>query len=252
MDQERFHKSVSLKDSGNYEEALREMEELASVETDEQYKGALLLGQARCLSGLGRLKEARLRLTESARIWNNPYTELVDAYLCADEGKGEDAMRKLTLFLETYHSDLREPGNEDTYSEASERLGYLLFEAKRYADAIPHLNQALTFPETDARKRQLCRYLGFCHIETGNIEVAEQRLVQSLPPNCEDPLWARVQFELGRVYFRRGAYVEAKAAFEHCEFFSAEGDTQLKDAISTWLARIATHLPTKSGIQTAN
>ena len=69
MDQERFQRSVSLKDSGNYEEALREMEELARVETDEQYTGALLLGQAKCLMGLGRLKEARQRLTESSRLW---------------------------------------------------------------------------------------------------------------------------------------------------------------------------------------
>ncbi len=246
MDQERFQKSVSLKDSGNYEEALREMEELASVETDEQYKGALLLGQARCLSGLGRLEEARQRLTESARIWNNPYTELVDAYLCTDEGKKEDAMRKLMLFLETYDSDLKEPGNEDTYSEASERLGYLLFEAKRYADAIPHLNQALAFPETDARKRQLCFYLGVSHLEAGNITAAERELVQSLPPRCEDPLWAEAHFQLGRLYYQQGAYLNAKAAFESCEFSSDEADPELRQKISEWLAAVRARLPAES------
>jgi len=243
VDQERFQKSVSLKDSGNYEEALREMEALASVETDEQYKGALLLGQARCLSGLGRLKEARQHLTESARIWNNPYTELVDAYLCAEEGKQEDATAKLMLFLETYDSDLKEPGNEDTYSEASERLGYLLFEAKRYADAIPHLTHALAFPETDARKRQLCSYLGFCHLETGNLDTAERKLVESLPPDREDPSWTEAQFHLGRVFFQRGAYEKAKETFERCEFFMHSADTELKQKISEWLAATDAHLP---------
>jgi tetratricopeptide (TPR) repeat protein len=155
-------------------------------------------------------------------------------------------MRKLTRFLETYQAYLREPGNEDTYSEASERLGYLLFEAKRYADAIHPLNEALAFPGTDERKRQLCLYFGFCHFETGNVAAAEQKLVKSLPSSCEDPLWAKAQFHLGRVYFQKGAYTKAKEAFELCEFFGDEANAELKQGLSTWLARIATHLPTKN------
>lgn len=81
---------ISLR-GGKYEEALAELEALTSVETDQHYKSSLLVSQATCLSGLGRLIEARQRGSESAELWQNPYTELVDAYLCASEGKRDEA-----------------------------------------------------------------------------------------------------------------------------------------------------------------
>lgn len=249
MDSGRFQQAVALRLAGRYEESLREVEALTSIETDTYYKSSLLLGQATCLAWLGRLKEARQRWSESARLWSNQYTELVDAYLCAGEGKCEEATCKLIRFLKNHENDLREPGNEDTYSEASERLSYLLFEAKRYEASIHYLNDALIFPASDRRKRQLCFYLGMCHLETGDPEAAERKLIESLPANFEDPLWAQVQFQLGRVYFQQGCYAKAKQAFESCEFFSDEANTELKQGISTWLARIATYLPTKNSVR---
>jgi tetratricopeptide (TPR) repeat protein len=133
-----------------------------------------------------------------------------------------------------------------THSEASESVGYLLFESKQYADAIHHLNEALVFPETDERKRQLCFYLGWRHLDTGNLEAAEQKLIESLPPNCEDPSWTEVQFHLGRVYFQQGAYLKAKESFERCEFFMRPADTELKQKVSEWLAATRARLPMES------
>lgn len=106
----------------------------------------------------------------------------------------------------------------------------------------------MAFPETDERKRKLCLYLGSCHFESGDVEAAERRLLESVPPNCEHPLWTQAQFHLGRVYFQKGAYVKAKESFERCEFFGDKTDTELMQGLSTWHARIATHLPANSRI----
>ncbi len=246
MDSERFQKAVSLRLAGKYEESLRELEALTSIETDAHWKSSLLLGQATCLAWLGRLEEARQRWSESAELYSNPYTELEDAYLCAGEGKREEATSKLMLFLRDYENELKEPDNEDTRSEVSERLGYLLFDSKRYGEAIHYLKEALLFPGTDGRKRHLSFYLGMYLLEAGNPEGAKRALVESLPSNREDPLWAQVQFQLGRVYFRQGCYADAQEAFERCDFFTDDANIEVKQGVSMWLARIAACLPAKS------
>ena len=117
VDSERFQHAISLRDAGKTERALKEFEVLASLEKDPYNKGIMLLGQATCLFCLGRVKEARERLSESVKWWTNIHTEFLDACLCGEEGKREEAVQKLTLFLES-HGELKDPGNEDTYSQA--------------------------------------------------------------------------------------------------------------------------------------
>jgi tetratricopeptide (TPR) repeat protein len=245
VDSERFEHANSLRLAGKEQDALHEFEALTSGVTDPCEKSSLLLGQATCLLGLGRVKEARQRWSEATRYWTNLYTEFIDACLCAEEGNRQEALERWMRFLEK-HSELREPGNEDTYSDACERLGVLLFEVERYADAVRPLTDALALAETDERRRKLCSYLGICHLENGTLDAAEQRLTESLPASAHDPLWARVQYELGRLYFRQGAYIKAKMAFEFCEVFACEANTELKQNVSGWLARIAPHLPSES------
>jgi hypothetical protein len=77
------------------------------------------------------LREARLRWSSAANYSPDSYTDLIDAYLCCDKGKQQEAFDKLTRLLDDQDGVLRKPENEGTYSEASERLGCLLFDAKR-------------------------------------------------------------------------------------------------------------------------
>ena len=79
-----------------------------------------------CLVRLGRLREARLRWSSAANYSPDSYTDLIDAYLCCDERKQQEAFDKLTRLLDDQDGVLTKPENEGTYSEASERLGYLL------------------------------------------------------------------------------------------------------------------------------
>jgi tetratricopeptide (TPR) repeat protein len=241
VDSERFQRAVALRLAGNHQEALEELEALSSGELDSQYKSSLLLGQAVCLLGLHRVKEARQRWSGSVGYWRYLYTDFVDAILCEEEGKSDEAMRKLAQLLENSGAELREPGNEETYSDVSERLGNLLFGSKRYEEAAYHLNEALAFPETDERKRQLSRYLGICYLEIANFEVAENRLIESLPPDCADPSWTKGQYQLGCLYFKQREYAKAKKAFELCYFFT--DDAPLKANAAEWITGIAEYLP---------
>jgi tetratricopeptide (TPR) repeat protein len=149
----------------------------------------------------------------------------------------------LTSHILKVPDELRDSGDEETYSEAAERVGYLLCNLKRYAEAIEPFEQALLYPESDDRKRQLCLYLGVCHLENGNLKAAEGRLEESLPANCGDSLWTKVQFQLGRLYFQQREYIKARTAFELCELSTDEGDIELRDKISHWLAGITSCLP---------
>jgi tetratricopeptide (TPR) repeat protein len=243
MDWERVRSAMSLREAGRPEEALRDLEALVSMATDEQERSSLFLSQSRCLFDMGCLKEARQCWTEAAARWDNLYVQLVDAYLCAEEGKSEEAISKLMLLLERYDNELRESGNDNFFTEAYEKLGYLLFASERHAEAIQPLKNALTFPQTVERKRQLCLYIGISYLETLDLPAAERSLIESVPSQREDPQWAKAHYQLGRLYFQRAAYTQAKEAFECCEFFA--NDRQMKESVSIWLARIAKHLPTK-------
>lgn len=242
MDAERFRWAISLRDTGKIDEALQELTLLGDGEDNPYDKSSLLLNQASCLLRLGRLAEARERWSKSVKYGSNVYTEYVYACLCTEEGLKDEALRRLIALLEN-SEELRQPANEDLYSEASERVGYLLFDQGQYSRASERFNKALIYPDTEERSRKLRFYLGFCELELGHLDSAEQRLTESLPPDCNDPLWAEVQLQLGRLYFQRGAYLNAKKAFDLSKRFAMESNIEMQRNISMWLAAVARYLP---------
>ena len=239
---ERFQKAISLQNSGNNEEALRGFEAISNEMSDEYDKSRVLLYEVTCLVSLGRLREARQRWSTAANYSPDSYTDLIDAYLCCDEGKQQEAFDKLTKLLDDQDGVLRKPENEGTYSEASERLGYLLFDAKRYAEAISRLTEALKTPDSDERRRKISVYLGISQLEMRNLHAAEERLLNGMPADCQHPMWTEAQFQLGRLYFYRGAYVKAKEAFERCELLAKAEDSELKQTAAQWFSATAARL----------
>ena len=157
--------------------------------------------------------------------------------MCVTEGKSEEAVDKLRAFLRS-HTDLKESDRQKVYFDAQDELGQLLFNLGRHAEAVDPLEGALTIAEGDHRKT-LCYYLGVCHYSTGKWKAAESELIQSLPENRHDPWWVHAQYHLGCSYFQRHAYLDAKQAFELCDCFMDEADTEMKQNVSRWLA--ATH-----------
>jgi tetratricopeptide (TPR) repeat protein len=126
LDEERFIRAVALRDAGKEEDALREFESLGSQASDEREKSNLLANKANCLWRMRRLTEARQRWSEATITETTPVTELLDAWLCLSEGKDEEAVQKLTLFVRN-HVDLKQSACKGLYADAQDELGKLLF-----------------------------------------------------------------------------------------------------------------------------
>jgi tetratricopeptide (TPR) repeat protein len=159
MDHERFMRAMELRDQGKEEDAVRELEALASVTPDPDDKASLELNQITCLARRGRLAEARQRWHEAPRtLTNPPYVDFLDACLSVSERKTEEALQKFKAFPQN-HSDIEliDPG---LYSDVQERLGLLLYGMRRFAESIDPLEKALTFAKSDANRRRICYYIG--------------------------------------------------------------------------------------------
>ncbi len=239
MDSERFNHAITLRDFGREEEAIRELEQLATIESDKQKKGSLIHNKAVCLWRLGRLREARQCLSEAQQLWTNEYTEATDARLCVDEGNENEALQKLTNFFKQ-HANLAEPGDRQVYGETFEALGFLLFKLKRYAEAVEPITAALALSDNDQESKIRRFYLGICHLQIGNLELALRELTASLPSNQKDPLWKQAQFQLGELYFRLEDFHRSRRAFELAELF--ENDPESSRNISKWLSAVRARL----------
>ena len=70
---------------------------------------------------------------------------------------------------------------------------------------------------------------------------AEQIFRESLAIDHQDPLWPGVQYQLGRLYFKRGAYASARQAFEFSQLSAT--DQEWKEHIPAWLSQIDVLFP---------
>jgi tetratricopeptide (TPR) repeat protein len=240
MDIPRYWRAIKLQNCGQHTDALREFELLTPLTSDPQWKCNLLVCQTTSLWQLGRLQEARQRLAEAILFSSNVYTEHLDACLTIGEGKRREGMEMLAEFLKV-HPDLKDSKNTDErhlYFDACERLGYVLFESERYAEAISFLDEALTDTAGHDR-RKLCYFLGVCNGKVGSIEKAKALLTESLSPDPNDPLWVHGQYQLGCLYAREGKIPSAIESFKLCKSMADTVDQEFKDNLLAWLSKLS-------------
>jgi tetratricopeptide (TPR) repeat protein len=115
VSKDRFQRADSLQLAGKHEEALREFEAISNETSDEYELSRLFLHEVACLVSLGRLSEARQRWSAAAKYSADSYTDLIDAYLCCDEAKHEEAFDKLTRLLHDTNGLLRKTDTHEPY-----------------------------------------------------------------------------------------------------------------------------------------
>ena len=240
MDTERLEDALRILNAGHLPEALTELDSLANLASDDQEKGSMLLGQASCLLQLGCIAEARERWSQAVACWRNLYADYIELLLYDRENKRNEVLPKLFAFL-SHRDELFEAGDYNLWSDAAQRLGYLLFESGQYKDAIQPLIDAADTADTEARKATIKLYLGMCYTEVGNFGAAERALVESLPADANDPQWPNAQYQLGRLYFRWEAYARAKAVLERFLIVDSV-DSELSGAASEMLAEVKRRL----------
>jgi len=235
VDIQRFENTVAHLDSGEVEGALREFEKLADSESKREEKSSLLLNQVACLMRLGRLADARGRLSEAVQFWDSLYAGYFDLSLCVAEGRATEAMSKLVDFLKR-RQDLAQSGDEDLCSDAAEKVGCLLFERRQFGDATQPFKEALVFSETPERRNRVCLYLAICYIQTNDLGAADRIFRDDLVVDRNDELWPTVQYQLGRLRFKMGDWAKARRAFEFSQLSTA--DEELRNNIPFWLNQI--------------
>jgi tetratricopeptide (TPR) repeat protein len=240
MDEQRFQRAISLRDSGRLEEAASELRSLVedSSNAPDIERGLILLNEAICLSHMdGTFEKARRLLEEASPLLgrNRSMRALVDStdasfYMGRDPKK---ALQKFDSVSRKYADVLGLPEEIGLYGENQLRRGLLLVELKRYREARPVLEEVLTL---DVEKDSAFYFnLGICYLELRESELARQRLLQALGMGLPEDRIVKTHFYLGVVYFRTRAYGKALQEFEFCEANINKSTLPLR-GLYKWLA----------------
>lgn len=245
LDEKGLQHAVELRDSGQVREALEEFTALTESTTDLEEKASLLINQVRCYRLLGRLTEARQRLSAARRIAPKThlllYLEYENAVLRWHEGKRSESLDILNSLQSNYGKILRSPEHKDLYEQVQSGRGMLLAELARYREAKPLLEESLSFDARIIEKEGVLRDLGLCYLELGDRDRAKEAFTESLRENAHGVYATMAHYYLGTIYFEGAAF--AKAALEFEASLSGAEEAQIpKEHLYQYLARTSRHL----------
>ncbi len=220
MDELRVDHILALFDSGQVEQALRELRALIDDTPEPAGKVILLCQQAEQLAALGRVPEARECFEEATQLLAEaPECEgdvlLAEADLLTGEEKYGKALAKLDELWKGYAPHANDPDFRVMYQSTQVRRGILLGELRRYREALPVLEEAASFDT--AQEGDFYYYLGVCYYHCSDMERARQALLKALEVGVPESYEPSARMYLGLACYHTGAYARAKQEFEICE-----------------------------------
>jgi len=239
MDTQRFEQAIALRDAGGVEEALKELAALTESTIDPEEKASLLMNECTCLTILGRLHEARERLSEAFRIAPRThlllYLDFEDAMLLTHERKGGKALETLDCLRREYPDLLAMAQHRGLYEEMQTLRGETLVGLNRFREARTTLEECLSFPLAVSDRRNVLYNLGVCFTNLGEKERAKKALIEALQSGLQGSDAASAHYYLGTIYSGEKAYAKALMEFEWCLAHLEEGQVP-KNSICEWLA----------------
>lgn len=249
MDLDRFNHAIALRDSGRFEDALREMQQLAAVTSDPSERATIVLNEAPCLMNLGRLRDARRRLVDGIRISPREdiraraaFTEAIVDWL---EGNREVALEKLDHMLEEHRQTLSRPEHRDLYEEVQVRRGTLLVALGRFKEARSVLEESLAFEIEPGKRGDVMYNLGVSLMRIGELERAGDVFLRLLENGARRDYVASAHYNLGVIYSKEGAPARALQEFEWCIPHADEANIP-KQNLYGWLAKVSDDLGLKA------
>ncbi len=240
MDQERFQKSMALRDSGREEEAIHELHAMAREAIEPIEKAVYMYSEAVCLVRLGRFEEARKCNRQAVAICPcdevRSRVDFSEAVLCWEEKKFQECLRILNNMLKDYSDLLCTPDFRDLYEQVQFRRGILLTEFSRPREARPLLEEGLSFDLDSEDKAKLLYYLGLALYNLGDKEDAKTRFLEALQGRSDDYFSISARYYLGVIYSEQGAYGKALHEFERVEPHASLASIE-NEKIYGWLAR---------------
>jgi tetratricopeptide (TPR) repeat protein len=229
MDLKALNHAISIRDSGDQEGALEEIRLLIQKTEDPVEKASLILNETNILSVLRKFTEARASLQRARQTsrddWSKAHADYQEGLLCSLECRHEEALRSYDRILSTYPQVMADLRNRYLYEAVQLGRGTVLATLGRAKEALPLLEEALTYNVSEDRKGWVFYNLAFCFQIMKQDRKAKRAFEQarnlSSDPNCI--LGSR--YSLGVLYAKERAWGKALLELEWCEQHFIEGDT---------------------------
>jgi len=238
MDLLRFKRALSLRDSGKVAAALQEFRSLEPSDGEEEAN--ILSNEAECLRQMGQVEKAWGCLRESRRVAPQNeillYLDYQEAMLLWEEKRFRASLERLQTLWEQNRAALEKTDHRPLYEGVQIRRGLLLAEQGRFVEARPVLEEAISFPLPIAIKCEVAYSLAVCYSKAAMFDRAEEMFLASLECAGDEPYVTLAHYDLGVIYFLKGAHAKAIHEFEQCVPHMAEADLR-PDFVHRWLAK---------------
>jgi tetratricopeptide (TPR) repeat protein len=238
-------RAMESRDPALAEEAFRELDLRLSGTEAPRERANLLFRKAVLYGVLKKFGEARKEmhaaLQEAPSDWfTRMQFDFIDGDLYDDEGDSKQAYERLTEALAKHATALGDPELHVIYESAQIRRAFNLVRLGQNQQAVPILEEALSF-ELDARKRALVlARLGRSYAAPSDWEKVRESLEEAFKIGLAGEWAAQSHYSLGIAYAYLHLLRESKQEFRICEEhaleYGAYGLSILK--VYDWLSRI--------------
>jgi tetratricopeptide (TPR) repeat protein len=248
-----FDRAMESRDPALAEEALRDFDSQLRSTESLQKRASLLFGKAVLYGVLKRFDDARKQMNITLQeapedCLTRLMFDFISGDLDDDEGKPKEAYEHLTEALAKHAKYLDDPANRIFYESAQMRRGFSLFLLNRFEEAVPILQQVLSFKLLPSKRSAVLARLGLCYGELKEWQKARDCLEEACKIGVTSESAWQVHYGLGVVYAYLRLLSESKREFqmceEHMEEYAAYGLQVLK--VYDWLSRICKALGEKA------
>jgi len=249
MNQSIIRQAVELNDPVLAKQALGEIAGLLDASPDREERVYLLFSKASCYGILGQFAEAREQLSLALREKNDSSSgvtyDFIEGMISQQEGNYDEALQRFTATLSAHAKELKQPEFSFIYKDIQQRRGFLLVAVSRFQDAIPVLQEALSFDVDEQTRSDAMASLGLCYLELHENKLAKDHFLQARAIGLTRQWEGKLNFYLGMAYFYEDMFREAKQEFQKCEELAALHQLPITD-IYAWLSSISKRLGERS------
>jgi lipoprotein NlpI len=221
VNQPTIQRAVELDDPELAKEALQEIEVLLRSSSDQEERLYLLFSRANCYEILGNSEEARLHLAlalqERPDESSQTTFDFMEALFCQREEKYAEALGRFTHVLTVHSEELKRIETRFLYEDVQTRRAFLSVTLSEFRDAVPLLQETLSFDLSKELRSDVFASLGLCYVELKEYESSRDSFLQSFELGLTRDWTGKGHFYLGIAYYHTNMLREAKREFQECE-----------------------------------
>jgi tetratricopeptide (TPR) repeat protein len=221
-------------------QALHQIDLLVQSSSDSNDKVYLLFSKASCYGILRDFVEARRQLDYALRqrpddVHTQVTFQFMQGLLSQQEGNYSEALEKFGRTLSTYSQQLRGSELHFMYEDIQQRRAFLSVTLSKFEDAIPLLNEVLSFVLSKELRSDALASLGLCYFGLKNHELTRDYFIQAVAAGLTQEWEGKAHYYLGIAYFHTDMIREAKEEFLLCEHLATVHQLPMVD-IYAWLS----------------